>query len=176
MSGCRMLQSSHTQQTHLATVSGGWTAVAHVQKILNSNISWKYFDWCHKVTSCHIHPVSGARWCSVCFLLDDSSYLSHGIRDSKSLPYVRCVRCKPKHIQTFCLRNFFKNLSLTFSLSQASIVTVIRLVNDAVDTIESEGIIFHPLFSLEFFLFVVSVLFMKYLTHPNCQIISIHMM
>lgn len=47
----------------------------------------------------------------------------------------------------FTLSHFFKNLSLTFSLSQASIVTVIRLVNDAVDTIESEGIIFHPLFS-----------------------------
>lgn len=51
-----------------------------------------------------------------------------------------------QHKHNFSFINFLKNLSLTFSLSQASIVTVIRLVNDAVDTIESEGI-FHPLFS-----------------------------
>lgn len=39
----------------------------------------------------------------------------------------------------------FQNLSPPFFPPQASIVTVIRLVNDAVDTIESEGTMFHPL-------------------------------
>lgn len=38
----------------------------------------------------------------------------------------------------------FQNLSPFFP-PQASIVTVIRLVNDAVDTIESEGTMSHPL-------------------------------
>lgn len=39
----------------------------------------------------------------------------------------------------------FQHLSPPFFPPQASIVTVIRLVNDAVDTIESEGTMSHPL-------------------------------
>lgn len=39
----------------------------------------------------------------------------------------------------------FQNLSAPFLPLQASIVTVIRLVNDAVDTIESEGTMSHQL-------------------------------
>lgn len=45
-----------------------------------------------------------------------------------------------RHDQHFLLlMTVFQNLSPPFFPSQASIVTVIRLVNDAVDTIESEG-------------------------------------
>lgn len=67
----------------------------------------------------------------------------------------RSVRHKQKHRcegtppapqrASFTLNYCISQFISSFFLPQASIVTVIRLVNDAVDTIESEGTMSHPL-------------------------------